>query len=204
MKSEIKNLWPTKIVIHQYDKLELNKVLREIYKYYIETHELIKGSGKLTGREEPQVLEIPLPEVAELKGMFAKAFDELSTAYHPKIDIIGVIDGNPRISIMKDRDYRQTHVHANTAAFGIYYIDTGDVDASNTGLLELHDPRHLDTIIFTDPTIETIKPKDGMLIVAPSYLAHAVTPYYGSKERVAIVCEILVPDRNPIEKALKK
>ena len=55
----------------------------------------------------------------------------------------------------------------------VYYIDIGDQNCKEPGILKLHDPDR------------EILPSEGMIVIIPASRQHSVT-YAGKKDRVAI------------------
>ena len=100
---------------------------------------------------------------------------------------------------------RQSHgneFHTHPGAFwsGCYYVDDGGVgaDPSLGGQFEIQDPRgvapamYAPGLAFAVPggqscgASEMIAPRNGMIIMFPSWLSHAVRPYSGSGTRISI------------------
>lgn len=98
------------------------------------------------------------------------------------------IDSMNIINPMKFGDFKSCHTHDVIDAFGVYYLNESD----NGGKLRLYDPRFLNKKSFArEPYIE-IKPRTGMMIVAPYYIWHEVTPYLGEETRYSLVCNMVL------------
>lgn len=92
------------------------------------------------------------------------------------------------------------HTHPGCYWSGTYYVDDGGIgdDPELDGAFEMQDPRgvapamYAPLLSFAVPggqsvgASELIYPKSGQLVVFPSWLAHAVRPYHGDRERISI------------------
>jgi uncharacterized protein (TIGR02466 family) len=84
---------------------------------------------------------------------------------------------------------QEVHQHANAVVSGIYYAKA----PAGSGDLLIHSP-YMD--IMLDPPkrrsnglnikVMPITPKEGMMILFPSYVKHSVKPTHGNGERVSI------------------
>ena len=101
------------------------------------------------------------------------------------------------------------HSHPGAYWSAVYYVDDGGIDADPSlgGELEFMDPRgplptmnspHLG---YAGPgglsggNTEIMRPKNGMMVMFPSWLLHQVRPYLGTRERISIAfnLHVLVP-----------
>jgi len=92
------------------------------------------------------------------------------------------------------------HTHPGAFWSGCYYVDDGGVgaDPSLGGQFEIQDPRgvapamYAPGLAFAVPggqscgASELVTPRDGMILMFPSWLSHAVRPYTGSGTRISI------------------
>ena len=97
-------------------------------------------------------------------------------------------------------DANRAHGHPGAFWSGVYWVDDGGADADETlgGLFEMTDPRGLLPVMYAPSlryaiaecedagTARTLTPKAGMMILFPSWLSHAVTPYRGTKPRISV------------------
>lgn len=96
------------------------------------------------------------------------------------------------------------HTHPGSYWSGTYYVADGGI-ADNPelgGAFEIQDPRgvapamYAPLLSFAMPggqsvgASELIIPKAGMLVLFPSWLSHAVRPYYGDKARISIALNL--------------
>jgi uncharacterized protein (TIGR02466 family) len=92
------------------------------------------------------------------------------------------------------------HTHPGCYWSGTYYVDDGGIgeNPSLGGEFEMQDPRGVAPAMYA-PLLgfavpggqsagasELISPKSGQIVLFPSWLAHAVRPYRGERERISI------------------
>lgn len=94
----------------------------------------------------------------------------------------------------------QFHTHPGALWSASYYVDDGGIgsDPSLGGEFEIQDPRGAAPVMYaphlTFPGPEgaalgesqRIPPRNGMIVVFPSWLSHGVRPYRGNRERISI------------------
>ncbi|WP_230390789.1 putative 2OG-Fe(II) oxygenase [Reinekea sp. G2M2-21] len=96
--------------------------------------------------------------------------------------------------VTRNGGYHDAHSHPNCSWCGIYYLDIGDSDFTRrNGLNRFYDPRvnadhYLDagSQYLNGTGIWDIEPKDGQIVIFPSYLKHSALPYFGDKDRIVI------------------
>ncbi len=95
--------------------------------------------------------------------------------------------------------YFQTHTHPNAAWSMVLCVSQGDKEVKNErecGKLLFIDPR-LNASMHLDPANKDLKrkfsfsgyrfrPENGEFFIFPSYLQHAVEPYFGNKHRITV------------------
>jgi uncharacterized protein (TIGR02466 family) len=92
------------------------------------------------------------------------------------------------------------HTHPGAYWSGTYYVDDGGIAADHAlgGAFEMQDPRGVAPAMYA-PMLgfavpggqsagasELIYPASGQLVLFPSWLAHAVRPYEGGRERISV------------------
>ena len=96
--------------------------------------------------------------------------------------------------------FNAPHTHPSFALSGTYYVSIPPDSVSiapdaKSGTFEFIDPRvnagslSIEGATCFDPGV-TVKPKDGLMIIFPSYLRHWVYPNEGESERVSIAFNI--------------
>ena len=97
------------------------------------------------------------------------------------------------------------HTHPGAFWSGCYYVDDGGAaDGKHGGEFELQDPRGVAPAMYA-PSLtfagrgytaagaaEMLVPRAGMMVLFPSWLQHAVRPYYGPAERISIAFNLSV------------
>ena len=124
----------------------------------------------------------------KIKSYFIEGFNELCNYYGETssydIDSMNII--NP----MKFGEFKSCHTHDVIDAFGVYYLN----ESNKGGKLRLYDPRFLNKKSFSRETYIEIEPKTGLMVVAPYYIWHEVTPYLGQETRYSLVCNMVFND----------
>ena len=102
-------------------------------------------------------------------------------------------------NINRAGDSNQFHTHPGCFWSACYYVDDGGAgdDPSVGGKFEIDDPRGVSTIMYepqlTFPgdgmvlgVLQNFPPKNGMVIIFPSWLSHGVDVYKGTGERISV------------------
>jgi len=98
------------------------------------------------------------------------------------------------------------HIHPGAYWSASYYVDDGGTfaDIALGGEFEIHDPRgaapamYAPLLGFATPgglsggASEFVRPKPGLLILFPSWLAHGVRPYKGNGVRISIAVNLSI------------
>jgi len=96
-------------------------------------------------------------------------------------------------NVITDGGYNKLHNHPNSNWSGVYYVSSGEEEKG--GMLDFLDPRNQN--MFKSPGIIenewlSVEPRDGKIIIFPSYLHHFVNPYYGKEERISIAFNVTI------------
>jgi uncharacterized protein (TIGR02466 family) len=88
-------------------------------------------------------------------------------------------------------DYNRSHTHPGATWSGVYYVDAGDEppETSETGTLVLHHPNLAAAGWFfpdVTPQAHYVRPRAGLMLLFPAYLAHEVRPYTGQRPRISV------------------
>ena len=75
------------------------------------------------------------------------------------------------------------HIVYKTAVTGVYYATSGWANASGATAIQLIRPCSLESTI--GPSMLSIKPKAGSMLLFPSYILHAADIHLGDQERVS-------------------
>ena len=103
----------------------------------------------------------------------------------------GVIMLDSWAHITNDGGYHDTHNHANCSWCGIYCVESGESSGETlNGVNRFHSPLSSNSLDagthYLAANAWNWTPKDGHLLVFPSYLMHSVLPYSGEIDRVVI------------------
>ncbi len=161
-------------------------------------------------QSESDLMKWPVPEVEYLNQWIHQAFStimgrELGTAdFKSRCLVTGWANIN------EYGDYNRTHIHSNNHWSGVYYVDLGDPSpsAGPNGAIEFLDPRPA-IGVFDFPGITatgtwTLLPKPGLMLMFPSWLRHAVLPYFGERARITIAFNIRVAELSFNEEAVHR
>jgi hypothetical protein len=195
----IHNLFPTRVLINDdclsADQLtELSLAINVVFAM----HEAVTGSHVVTGEDSMPLFTDEnmknFPVISDLKNVFLEGFNELAQSDPNNALTSDEIEHmfnlhSGRLPIMREGDYKKLHAHPGTTAFGVFYMS--DVDnEKDGGKLILRDPSfHVNPGYRSDMTHE-IETRAGRLIIAPSYIWHEVTPYYGKEDRLTAVSNL--------------
>ncbi len=108
-------------------------------------------------------------------------------------------------------DYNMIHNHSGGVFSGVYYVDVGTPDAQrpNSGVLSFRSPTlaqlAIDNLRAPEPLRKLFKsnfaiaPKNGLMLVFPSWLEHQVHPYHGHGPRISVSWDVIFPPGEPRE-----
>ncbi|MEP4378256.1 MAG: TIGR02466 family protein [Alphaproteobacteria bacterium] len=96
------------------------------------------------------------------------------------------------------------HTHPGCVWSAVYYVDDGGAagDPSLGGQFELQDPRGVAPAMFRPELVpnvpggaafgasESISPKPGTVLMFPSWVSHAVRPYFGDGTRISVAINL--------------
>lgn len=134
------------------------------------------------------------PEVADLREMFIDSFYELAQSWPDnrvsREDIAFSLRNNlGKLTLMQKNDYKSVHKHVISSAYAVFYLT--DVDNQQQGgQLVLHDPSWHMNWHFHGPAKHTVETRCNRMVVAPSYVWHEVTPYFGQETRIAVIMNL--------------
>ncbi|HEY8685982.1 MAG TPA: TIGR02466 family protein [Chloroflexota bacterium] len=87
-------------------------------------------------------------------------------------------------------DHNSLHTHPGATWSGVYYVDQGESEPDAKGTpIQLYDANQARSNTFFPSLMSPkcqINPKPGLMILFPSYVAHAVPPHQGDRPRISI------------------
>lgn len=141
------------------------------------------------------LLDWPAPEIGALRGWIVAALKRM-TALAPALRNAPpgsrTFQAHAWANVNRDGHYNRLHVHPGSHWSGVYYVSTGQPDPSvpENGRIEFMDPRHIGAALavpgFMFGQKIFIQPREGLLVMFPSWLEHWVTPFRGTGERISI------------------
>tara|TARA_R110000823_G_scaffold224387_5_gene352414 strand:+ start:2868 stop:3488 length:621 start_codon:yes stop_codon:yes gene_type:complete len=200
----IHNLFPSSVLIEDVDLTDeqindLSVAINTVFK----AHEAITGCHKISGEDSMPLFTKEntntFPILKKLRHIFIDGFLKLAESDPDNIltkkSIELMMDNHAgRLPIMKTNDYKGLHSHPGTVAYGIFYLTDVNNDKDG-GKLILRDPSFHISPGYRRKMKHEIETKRGRLVIAPSYVWHEVTPYYGTEDRITVVSNLsLVPE----------
>ena len=196
----IKTIFPVNIFVKDIEKAdewsdELKNISNAIFLNYLSEKNISREV--VTENEIPFFTEENVKKyliVEELRQIFIDGFYSLAQSYtnntltKQKIEEM-VCKNTGRLPFMKKNDYKSTHMHVGSSSFAIFYLS--DIDnEKHGGKLILRDPSFNSNAHFKPNEKYEIETKKNRLIIAPGYVWHEVTPYFGDEERITIVINL--------------
>ena len=89
------------------------------------------------------------------------------------------------IVVARDGSYNAPHVHPHGTFSSIYHVQVPD-RPSPEGYLEFINPTGSAALQSFGHASELVQPKEGTLLIIPSYLMHGVHPFQGEGERISL------------------
>lgn len=99
--------------------------------------------------------------------------------------------------ITNDGGFHDAHYHSACSWCGIYYVRAGEAPASKpshapNGVNRFYSPFVLGGTFkdygnaYLEQTSIDVPPRDGMVVLFPSYLLHSALPYRGAEDRIVV------------------
>ncbi|RUM58018.1 MAG: hypothetical protein DSY85_00250 [Marinomonas sp.] len=149
-------------------------------------------------------LEDEVPEVMELRRMveelIAEVAFEVNQQHWPEDCEAYAHVIESWYHITKNGGYHDAHSHPNCSWCGIYYLDPGEANLEGrNGINRFYDPR-VNAEHYADPGTAYLggqgfwdfAPKEGQVVIFPSYLKHSALPYFGQKDRVVVAFNCVI------------
>lgn len=141
------------------------------------------------------------PAIGKMFDLIEPILRTMSGGISGKVPWPGKISFSAWANVNQRNQYNKMHNHPGFHWSGVYYVNMGgeEDDVSESGKIEFQDPRSSASMIPMPGTpfgqTMSLKPKAGSLLIFPSFLYHAVTPYMGDGERISIAFNALLqPD----------
>ncbi len=98
--------------------------------------------------------------------------------------------------ITKTNGMHEPHIHPSCSWCGIYYVQSGDDDSGHTVFENPARSTYVDrgNLYLNNMSTVRVKPRDGMLVLFPSYLSHYQAMYKGTEDRIVIAFNSSITD----------
>jgi tetratricopeptide (TPR) repeat protein len=103
--------------------------------------------------------------------------------------------------VLESQGHQVAHIHPSAWMSGVYYVALPDSVATSThdaeGWIEFGEPPdHYHGKL--EPELKLVKPREGLLVLFPSYFYHRTIPFDAAGRRISIAFDVL-PYRGPID-----
>ena len=90
--------------------------------------------------------------------------------------------------VTKSNGMHEPHIHPSCSWCGIYYLKSGNDDSGHTVFENPVKSTYIDrgNLFLNNMSTVRIRPKDGMLVLFPSYLSHYQALYKGTEDRIVV------------------
>lgn len=212
MFNSMSHLWSTPIAEYSYNNFNADKPLiiesvraneaMQTKNVESEIATLIKSNLK---ESKFQFLEKNRDEflvLRRLQNFFFECISDYVYRNRPPAGDISMDIHESWYHITNNNGYHGVHSHGECSLAGIFYvqsqecgfIDYGDNVQGMNGINVFHHPNpatsvfgdYVSTEIYGDPSHFRADPREGNLILFPSYILHEATPYNGNEDRIVI------------------
>ena len=200
-------LWPVTFIRRKLDDHErINRELIALFRDYQARHPR-KGPGYIS--PDTFANDLDDPPISTLKQFLMDGVYEISMALNARywqqagLKSLDVNVTGLWFQISNDYTFHETHVHGNCSWSGVYYVQAGDSSRSAADRGENGMPNGITR--FYGPEMEysagghgdwgnyylhhnsyTSYPEDGVALIFPSHIKHAVFPYSGKEDRIIV------------------
>lgn len=159
------------------------------------------------GGEAARALAFKAMQLADSQTIDARSPDESRFGWVPEM----------WANVSHKGSANQFHYHPGSFWSAVAYLDDGYAGSSDQDLggeLQLLDPR-MPMIRMTAPDLRlksgdgtpqkttiSIRPKTGMIVLFPSWLQHAVRPFYGEGVRISIAINLVAALKKPTDRLM--
>jgi uncharacterized protein (TIGR02466 family) len=197
---DLKLLWATPILIRQFAQVdELNQGLERVILDLQQRDPGVQrshyggwqsGGNLFTLRStEPSIEPSEIDRLHELcVQAVADCVWELSRGQVQRVNV----DLTGWANVIATGGYHTFHNHPSSHFSGVYYVRTGgpEPEGTKSGMICFYEPRAGSSMAFAGhlgfgEDFE-VAPRDGTLILFPSFLGHAVHPFLGAGSRISV------------------
>ena len=102
--------------------------------------------------------------------------------------------------ITKTNGSHEPHIHPSCSWCGIYYLKSGNHDSGHTVFENPVKSTYIDrgNLFLNNMSTVRIRPKDGLLVLFPSYLSHYQAMYKGTEDRIVVAFNASIDKREEV------
>lgn len=96
--------------------------------------------------------------------------------------------------IQRGGDYEEWHLHRGGWLSGVYYVrvpDCASIDGHGPGCIEFGPPRALERARPGFIPVQRYRPREGMLLLAPSHYSHRTIPTGADEYRISLAFDVV-------------
>jgi len=181
------------MIDNNYEK-NIDQLLSEIYAWR-DSDEGITRSNKGGWHSNTRIFDRKEPGIKRICQMMIKCFKDCTKEIAPEFELdLSRLDmkGEGWVNVNPQHTYNVPHDHPGYTWSGVYYAKVPPQNDARSGNIEFLDPRTCVTAFATDVSKQssyfspkrTITPKNGMIVIFPSYLRHWVYPNEEPVDRI--------------------
>lgn len=196
MNSEVTRAFPTILVRTAWDDSDaLNAGLARL----ILSREQRGGGGVEQGGwhsdldlhawNEPEIVQLRDRMGSGAKAWVAASLERPVDSFRARIRVAAWAN------VSREGQYGRPHIHTNSNATGVYYVDPGGPTRPDAGTLQLLDPRPgavFHNVLSEHSNLLGISPAAGEMLVFPSWLWHSIDAFFGERPRISVAFTLVV------------
>lgn len=185
------------------DNIDMTKLKTEIYHYASKDEEgnsISNFGGYQSKAMNFQVIVDYYPEMKKMLDLITFSVNELVN----KDDYLAI--SNAWININKSGDYNTHHAHPISVISGSFYVSIPEEVKDAEAKIEFRRSREFDDYNMTNHLSDMddifkwsqmwYRPKNGDVVLFPSYLTHGVSPHFTNEDRISIAFNTMVKGKN--------
>lgn len=196
-KMDINHFFSTPVFILNDNKHaeNIDQLLEEVYAWRDSDEEEVVRSNNGGWHSPTDIFKKQSPGLRRINNIMISCFTKCTTSIAPEFDPSKhEMKGEGWVNVNPQYGFNVPHDHPGYTWSGVYYASLPErKDKSRSGCIELLDPRTNTAAMATDiarssqyfSPKRTLFPKDGMILIFPSYLRHWVYPNEEEQDRIS-------------------
>lgn len=199
--------WPVPLAVHRFERAaEVNPLLARVFTAMRAT-DAAASAGRFYASPDDLLRRLDVPEFHELIRFIVQSIQSTAQQanaglwppgrHNLQLELMGVW-----FQIQNGATFHDVHTHGNCSWSGVYYVqmDTPEQRAAHpdfgarNGVTRFYSPMfpllggaHIDLgNAFLQQATLDVTPREGELVLFPSFLPHKAMPYVGEKDRVIV------------------